>query len=506
MEDFNISFEIPGKDLPFSDEFAQFSLHSHYDTHHQFEITAAVHQISIADVKALLGEQIIITITSDSEEFETSGKQGIFKGIIDQVKIQAHETGTAYVKVSGYSPTVFLDAGTKMRAFSNKALTEITKQLMSDSNLACYIDASADKHSFPWKVQAGQCDWPFLKSLCDHSGELELYYDGEHLILADLTNNDLSNSVELYEGTSLSSLTVNFDTFPQEFTLRAFDNVAGSEINVEHQPLRSNSQLINAALEKSAFGTIGISLTHSAINSTELKKSARRMAAKQATELIVVTGNTNDPSIKIGTQLTIHTEKHLLEGELVNQQFTVISVDHQYIEPGQYNNSFVAIATDLPYNRGMTYATPEVGPLNAVVVDDKDKGHLGRIQVRLVDDPNKSTSPWLRVLQPYTGNGGCYLIPKIGDHVVVLGEDFNPDLGMVVLGSFYTKKQDAKHWPHTSTGFYSKKAGLYLDDETNHALLHGEDVQMHANGTAVIDGSEVYIASDKSHPPKRNKS
>ena len=504
MEEFNLLCEIPGKEMPFSDSISRFFLHSHYDDHHRFEMTAIVESACINDVKDLLGEIIFIKIEADTDTSLAGKKEGTFKGVIDQVKLHIHENSTAYVLISGYSPTVFLDAGAKMRAFESENLADIAQQLLQSSNCSYYIDSTAEGYSFDWKVQPGQCDWPFLKSLCDQTGELELYYDGEQLVLADLTNNDLTNEVVLHHGEGLSDLTVNFDTFPQEFTLRAFDDVNCRDMIVEHPPLRSNSRLINAPLEKSKiYGKTPLSLTHTARDEKEMKKLVRRMAASQANELMVINGRTNDPSIKIGTQLTVHTFTNFLDEELSNQQFTVIEVNHQYSEAEQYSNTFKAIATHLPYNIGMTYSTPEVGPLSAVVVDNEDPEYLGRVRVRLVGDENKSVSPWIRVLQPYTGTGGCFFVPKVGDYVVVLGENFHPDLGMIVLGSFYTGSLDAKKWSHRGTGLHSEKCGIFIDDESGVLVLYGDEIQIISRGLAAVDGTEIHFASNKCQFPKK---
>jgi type VI secretion system secreted protein VgrG len=76
--------------------------------------------------------------------------------------------------------------------------------------------------------------------------------------------------------------------------------------------------------------------------------------------------------------------------------------------------------------------------LFAEVVSTKDEDKLGRVQVKLLAYGAEVTLPWLRTVQGLASKQfGAYVLPEIGDEVVVFcGAGNEPD-GMVILGSVY---------------------------------------------------------------------
>lgn len=100
---------------------------------------------------------------------------------------------------------------------------------------------------------------------------------------------------------------------------------------------------------------------------------------------------------------------------------------------------------------------PHCGPQHALVYDNKDPEGLGRVRVALIwqrafekttnnkkiDDPDcTQITPWIRIAEPYGGwHRGAYLIPEIGDEVMV-GFEYNNAERPYVMGCMYNILRD----------------------------------------------------------------
>jgi uncharacterized protein involved in type VI secretion and phage assembly len=72
------------------------------------------------------------------------------------------------------------------------------------------------------------------------------------------------------------------------------------------------------------------------------------------------------------------------------------------------------------------------GVVTAVVAENHDPEGLGRVQVDFAD-PKLETSGWARVATPMAGDGrGVYLLPEVGDQVLVAFERGDPRSPFVV--------------------------------------------------------------------------
>ena len=99
-------------------------------------------------------------------------------------------------------------------------------------------------------------------------------------------------------------------------------------------------------------------------------------------------------------------------------------------------------------------AYPKSNAQRAVVLDNVDPEMLGRVQVKFVWQPNpdddaKKDFPWIRIAQPYGGDGkGCYILPEIGEEVMVGFEHDNMEKPFVIGTLFYgTPQQNPKQMP-----------------------------------------------------------
>ncbi|MCQ2314576.1 MAG: phage baseplate assembly protein V [Bacteroidales bacterium] len=162
-------------------------------------------------------------------------------------------------------------------------------------------------------------------------------------------------------------------------------------------------------------------------------------------QYVECTGTTNFSNLQIGSVIAI------IEDGSCPAELVVIGMRYEWDSSGNFIGKFTAIPKDQkkpPYFDPGAY--PKSGVQRAVVVDNKDDQGLGRVKVqflwqatmdcadnadinKLENKDKKTISPWIRVAQPYAGKGvGCYIIPEIGDEVLIGFEHDNVEKPYVI--------------------------------------------------------------------------
>lgn len=196
----------------------------------------------------------------------------------------------------------------------------------------------------------------------------------------------------------------------------------------------------------------------------------------EALELLGKTfyGDSNCRAMKPGFtfELTQHYEHDL--GSAENRQFLLISVEHSgsnnYMTGDQagYQNKFVCVRKKIAYRPQLATRKPSInGPQTAIIVGPPGEeiytDELGRVKVQFHWDRygefNDKSSCWVRVAQSGASGGfGSILIPRVGDEVVVVFLDGNPDRPLI-MGSLYNS-QNTPPWSlpanKTQSGFLTR--------------------------------------------------
>ncbi|MFY1671341.1 phage baseplate assembly protein V [Plantactinospora sp. WMMB334] len=75
------------------------------------------------------------------------------------------------------------------------------------------------------------------------------------------------------------------------------------------------------------------------------------------------------------------------------------------------------------------------GVVIGIVTNNQDRAGLGRVKVALPWLSDGAETDWARVAAPMAGAGrGCYLLPEVGDEVLVAFEHGNPESAYVIGG------------------------------------------------------------------------
>jgi type VI secretion system secreted protein VgrG len=127
---------------------------------------------------------------------------------------------------------------------------------------------------------------------------------------------------------------------------------------------------------------------------------------------------------------------------------------------------------------------------------------LGRVKVELLWQADGLLTPWIRVASPYTGKDkGFYVIPEIGDQVLVSFENNHPDMPYVLSGMYHGEA--APEWFDPENKFKGFKSvgrnELKFDDvEESIRLSAPKEMTLHAGNKITMEtdgggGSEIHL-------------
>ncbi|MBY4767619.1 type VI secretion system Vgr family protein [Burkholderia ambifaria] len=200
-----------------------------------------------------------------------------------------------------------------------------------------------------------------------------------------------------------------------------------------------------------------------------------------------------------------------------DRQFLLTTVTHSGTNNYQagegaatYQCSFTCIRKKIPYRPAFTIERPSIiGPQTAVVVGPEGEeiytDSLGRVKVQFHWDRrgkrDQGSSCWVRVGQPWAASGfGMIQIPRIGNEVVVIFLDGNPDRPLIISSVYNSANMPPWGLPanatqsgiltrSTKTGNVNTANAIRFEDKKG-----AEEVWLHAEKDQRIE-----VEHDESH-------
>ena len=162
------------------------------------------------------------------------------------------------------------------------------------------------------------------------------------------------------------------------------------------------------------------------------------------------------------------------QGSAEDRQFLLMGVESEghnnYLNghPASYYNTFTCVRKKIPFRPQLSTPRPTIpGPQTAIIVGPPGEeiftDELGRVKIQFHWDRNGQyndhSSCWVRVAQSGASGGfGSIQIPRVGDEVVVVFLDGNPDRPLI-MGSLYNS-QNTPPWSlpanKTQSGFLTR--------------------------------------------------
>ena len=402
-----------GKDF-LAKESYKVELHQYNCQHDTFTIETPedsfdkFHEYIMEHSRDLLGEPLTI-------KFYQYGKVvQHFSGIITKIHCK-RKTGGGYgtLYISGNAPSILLDSGKECQSYENKTLQEIVAAATQEYDESAKVDTSAGVNTtrtLPYTVQYQESDYDFICRLAKYYGEY-FYYDGSKLIFG----NKLQETIDLGENLNLIDEEFFLEVKPQDFQYINYNIHQGTSENNDSRDAANeykNNPIQTDA--KNASKKIYKKIPQKYHSATSLEQSSVdledvvRLEKDKRELLLKVKGQSRDPRLRMNTFACL-TDINARAMET----YRVIKISH-YHSGMEYYNSFEGIPmmrTPADFDEN---AFPHSEQQPAIVKDNNDPLGMGRVRVQFLWQAKRNEmTPWIRVVQPYTGGGkGFYFVEK----------------------------------------------------------------------------------------------
>ena len=453
-----------GKDFLATESY-KVELHQYNCQHDTFTIETPedsfdkFHEYIMEHSRDLLGEPLTI-------KFYQYGKVvQHFSGIITKIHCK-RKTGGGYgtLYISGNAPSILLDSGKECQSYENKTLQEIVAAATQEYDESAKVDTSAGVNTtrtLPYTVQYQESDYDFICRLAKYYGEY-FYYDGSKLIFG----NKLQETIELGENLNLIDEEFFLEVKPQDFQYINYNIHQGTSENNDSRDAANeykNNPIQTDA--KNASKKIYKKIPQKYHSATSLEQSSVdledvvRLEKDKRELLLKVKGQSRDPRLRMNTFACL-TDINARAMET----YRVIKISH-YHSGMEYYNSFEGIPmmrTPADFDEN---AFPHSEQQPAIVKDNNDPLGMGRVRVQFLWQAKRNEmTPWIRVVQPYTGGGkGFYFVPEIGEEVLVDFEGGNAERPFV-LGAHYNGEAKSGYSPTTKAIHTQSGTKILLND------------------------------------------
>lgn len=488
-------------------DFSSVNISQKIGGHHTFEIRLrqdAKQGVLLDKVKSWIGETINIGFDNhDDIDVDFMPVEDIFKGIVTSLEL-SRKSGTGELVVKGHSPTIVMDDGPQIQSFTESGLQEIVDTVMGPYNGAFpespSISTQQQPEAIPYVVQYKESAFNFVNRLANRFGEW-FYYDGLKMYFGELGN---GQTIDLDFGENgMSYFDLAVQSAPTSIELKAYD-YRTNQVSSEKSPKKVKlGDLGDQALHlgnKKVFSQTPVVSIQSDTNKADLKKISARREQISADEVVIMSGVSGSCKIRPGAKIKVQ-DKAIGEDY---GEYIVIRSSHSIGQGGDYSNNFEAIPAELALPPLSSMPDPPFCETQlGTVTDTNDPEVLGRVQVELLWQAGMGvTTPWIRVASPYTGKDkGFYIIPEIGDQVLVAFENNHPDHPYVLTGMYHGKTPPEWFDPDNHIkGFKSRgKNEIKFNDDEESILLSapkemtihaGEKITMETDGAA---SSEINI-------------
>ena len=453
-----------GKDFLATESY-KVELHQYNCQHDTFTIETPedsfdkFHEYIMEHSRDLLGDPLTI-------KFYQYGKVvQHFSGIITKIHCK-RKTGGGYgtLYISGNAPSILLDSGKECQSYENRTLQEIVAAATEEYDESAKVDTSAGVNTtrtLPYTVQYQESDYDFICRLAKYYGEY-FYYDGSKLIFG----NKLQETIELGENLNLIDEEFFLEVKPQDFQYINYNIHQGTSENNDSRDAANeykNNPIQTDA--KNASKKIYKKIPQKYHSATSLEQSSVdledvvRLEKDKRELLLKVKGQSRDPRLRMNTFACL-TDINARAMET----YRVIKISH-YHSGMEYYNSFEGIPmmrTPADFDEN---AFPRSEQQPAIVKDNNDPLGMGRVRVQFLWQAKRNEmTPWIRVVQPYTGGGkGFYFVPEIGEEVMIDFEGGNAERPFV-LGAHYNGEAKSGYSPTTKAIHTQSGTKILLND------------------------------------------
>ncbi len=474
------------------------------------------------DLESIIHKQARITMDchKDGNKFVQRDARRI-QGIVRKVEVHA-DPENQFLYAITFSPKMWLASRNRnTRIFQKKSSKKIIREILDQYGIIAEFKLKSDPAERVFCVQYQETDLDFISRLAEYDGYFYSIdqHTGKVLFTDDISRLPKTNPMETFlwdPGEGLVQQT------PE--TISALDYSHGSVIKKavvkDYNYMTPEDDLLkekNGPQNKASGKSYNVFARHS--NSGEGETQSQILVEGFQAEAKLLTLGSTCRSAASGHKMKLKS----FPGKKLNKSYVIKSVKHHY-EDHFYRNTMICMPEETKYRPLRLTPRPFIAGVHTGVVtgpsgekiytDDKK---LGRIKVRLNWDLS-NTSPseascWMRMIREYAGKEwGVHFIPRIGDEVMVIFLDGDPDRPIVV-GCVHNssnlppiklpddKFQNIIRTPFGHKFIFDDKEGkekieLYSKDKKNYLKLDHTDGAHQVQMNCMEGKMDVYVKKD----------
>lgn len=472
-----------------------------------------ISEIQFTTCGSIIGKDVQLTLQTDSMEQEiqgfSEGSQNAdidFVGIVTSAKATRKESEYA-IEVVAETKDVVLKNAPCYDFHNEKTLADIVNYItkeIKDKNGEVKVDPELTKPIF-FTAQYNETDYEFLQRLAQRHGEW-MFNNGKEFHFGKLDKQDQITLA--YPSRDLPEYSARLQMFhvKHTFLTYSYDGLLASCTdfgdNQEETGNKLNDLTFKASYDMADYYSAEDVVSHSIegedadlgkpngdnynMGAGYFEEPSKAFKNGRRANMLVYEGKSYCSKMKIGAKLTIK-DNYISSGsseqksEVQQDEILITEVIHDFNVDQQYSNEFKGITAAITFP---PYLDPTIYPVcqhtvRAIVKDNEDPKHRGRVRVRMIipsdrnikrnnsnlEDPNTWT-PWIHVVQPYSGGGvsgdtpdmiyGTHLLPEKLSQVYVDFEGGNFERPYVI--GTYTEHHLASDDPKWYIGNNNVKA------------------------------------------------
>jgi uncharacterized protein involved in type VI secretion and phage assembly len=442
-------------------------------------------------------------------------------GTVTAITAEFGPDGEPVVRVDGFDLLHTLTRGTSYRVFPGQGDagtrdSDVVTRVATEAGLTAVTDSGLVR-SVP-AVQDHLTDLAFLRELAAVNGYAIWV---ERRALQFRKRRTAPAVVELRRGEDLLSLRLRLSTTGQvsRVAVRGWDPVQKQAFTGQATRGQLGLELSPAPAGKPGQALV---IAHANVSSLqEAQALAQSIMADQGRSLVVGSGvAAGRPELDVGAVVSLHGA-----GRFDSGRYVVTEVTHS-IGDGGFRTEFrlngAQGRTDLFRPAEGDGRPGALGGVTAgIVTDNRDPLRRGRVKVRRAATPEGEL--WARLVAPMAGRDrGAYLVPEVGDEILLAFEHGHPDRPYV-LGSLWNGKDgppgsdpnvrvvkspsghtvtldDTAGAERVEIAERNGKSRIVLDSARGTVTVHGGgDLAIEApNGALTLRASRVEVAADTS--------
>ncbi|WES98897.1 phage baseplate assembly protein V [Chryseobacterium arthrosphaerae] len=440
---------VEGKLIP---HFKHFSLTQSTIKHHNFSLILAYDTLgnaenhNLEEAQNFLGKRI--TVVFKYKDVEDSPERN-FVGVITEVGFSQEKGSLGNIVLTGYSPTVLLDAAPHIQSFGggqeislNSIADQVIKEGLGGNKFDFRVDAQHGNVSY--SSQYEETHYNYLARIAEAYGE-QFYYDGEILHFGKLPPQE--KPVQLVYGSSVQDIRINMKAQHVNPTFYGYNSSKNEKLTTGDSKINHQSDIAKRAYEISqkTFKTPSLRVAPIKASSfMDIDASQKGTAGSKAVNVFITSGNTSIPFLYPGCIADLEMRKSETNQTSYFTKLMITAVSHEVDARGYYTGNFEAIAADTGFIPRPEFETPKAEPQFGKVISNTDPLNQGRVQVQFDWQNGQSTTEFIRVMSPDAGssdkvskNRGFMSVPEVGDQVVVNFVHQHPDRPFVMGGLFH---------------------------------------------------------------------